>query len=632
MRPLLLALVVLVGCGPSGFVDVEPVVDTGEELGSDVSQALRVFDSAEVTAMGFAGVPQGVRGSLGQVDGLVDAASLSPHLNRVAAVFRLGAQDLKLRGVASVGETRHFKYQQMKDGLEVVGGDLVLHVDRKGRVYTATGLARGLSTGNAVPDVSGQAAVDTALRDAVKRGGTELEVTALPTLSYVLAETGAIRLAWRIELSGEGTDAQLRDSVFIDAKSGAMVAVHPHVHTVLSRRVHDAKSGQTLPGQLARTETGQPSADVSVEQNFGHLGSTYKCYQELFNRDSIDGNGLQLVSSVHFRNKFNNAQWNGSQMLYGDGDGVTFSDLSRSLDVTAHELTHGVTQSTSGLIYQGQSGALNEAMSDIFAAICESHARGGVIDDNTWLVGEEIFTPATPGDALRYMGNPTLDNVSKDFYPERYTASGDNGGVHFNSGIPNLVFKLLVTGGTHPRAKTTVSVPAIGIAKAAAIFYRSQQTGYLTSSSNFEAARAATAQAAADLFTSVEQAAVQKAWDAVAVPGGAPTTPPPTGGTVLTSGVPVTALRGARLNEARFTLVVPAGATKVTFAMSGGTGDADLYVRRTAPPTLTTYDFRPYLNGNAETVTVNAPAAGTYHVMVQGFSAYTGVTLTATIQ
>ncbi len=156
-------------------------------------------------------------------------------------------------------------------------------------------------------------------------------------------------------------------------------------------------------------------------------------------------------------------------MAYGDGDGDLLGPLAYALDVTAHELTHAVTDATADLVYMGESGALNEAMSDIMGAVCEAWASPtpSPIPDKTWLVGEDVFTPSVDGDALRYMSNPTLDGQSRDYYPERYTGPGDNEGVHLNSGIANLAFYLLVAGGHHPRNKTTLTVPAIGMDKAA---------------------------------------------------------------------------------------------------------------------------------------------------------------------
>ncbi|MCP4900492.1 MAG: PKD domain-containing protein, partial [bacterium] len=351
-----------------------------------------------------------------------------------------------------------------------------------------------------------------------------------------------------------------------------------------------------------------------------------------FSRDSYDDNGAQLVSTVHHRANYNNAFWNGSQMVYGDGDGSSFSPLSGSLDVVAHELTHAVTDRTADLVYAKESGALNEAWSDVLGASTEAWVDGG-ITSNTWKLGEDIYTPGTAGDALRYMNNPTADGYSKDYYPERlYPGSctpnpntNDNCGVHGNSGIANLAYVLLVQGGTHPRGKTSVNVPGIGITKAEQVFYRAL-VNYMTSSTNFEGARNATAQAAQDLYGQSEADAVQAAWNAVGVPGGPVTT------TELSNGVPIPGLSGSQRAEDFFFLEVPSGASDLLFETAGGSGDADLYVRRGSKPTTSTYDCRPYKGGNAETCPFAAPAAGDWYVMLRGYSTYSGVTLEGSFQ
>jgi hypothetical protein len=223
-------------------------------------------------------------------------------------------------------------------------------------------------------------------------------------------------------------------------------------------------------------------------------------------------------------------------MLYGDGDGTFFGETPRAFDVTAHELTHAVTGATAGLEYQDESGALNEAMSDIMSATCEAHKNGGV-NTNTWLVGEDIFTPGTPGDALRYMANPTLDAAlypadiggSRDYYPERYTGQQDYGGVHLNSGIANLAYELLTAGGPHPRAKTALVNSGIGIDHAGQIFEHALTQGYFMATTTFAEARTATEQAAMDLYpNTATKTAVGMAWATVGI-GTAPTdTVPPT--------------------------------------------------------------------------------------------------------
>jgi vibriolysin len=330
-----------------------------------------------------------------------------------------------------------------------------------------------------------------------------------------------------------------------------------------------------------------------------------------------------------------NAFWNGSQMVYGDGDGSTSAPLSRSFDVAAHELTHAVTSASSKLVYQNESGALNEAMSDIFAAICEARRDGGV-SANTWKIGEEVWTPGTAGDALRYMNDPIADGQSKDYYPTRYTGSQDNGGVHLNSGIANLAFKLLVTGGTHPRSKTTINVPALGMEQAGKIFYRAQTT-YFTSSTNFAAARTATANAANDLYGSDAKFAVESAWAAVGV-GSAPSGGGGGGGggggeptaTALTSGVPVT-ISGAKDSFTYFSIVVPAGASSLSVTTAGSNGDADLFVKLGALPSNTSYDKKSDSSSSNETVSYTSPAAGTYYIAVQGYAAFSSLKVTATV-
>jgi vibriolysin len=220
------------------------------------------------------------------------------------------------------------------------------------------------------------------------------------------------------------------------------------------------------------------------------------------------------------------------------------------------------------------------------------------------------------------MNDPALDGSSKDLW----TSTVGNVDVHYSSGVSNLAFYLLSQGGTHPRGKTTTVVTGIGIAKAAQIFYRANRD-ILTSSSNFAAARTATEQAAAQLgYTAAEQASVTDAWKAVGV--GVPV-PPPTV-TPLTNGTAVSNISDATGGQKFYSLVVPSGQTTLTFTTAGGTGDVDLYTNFGAVPSTSTYTCRPYTGGNAETCTFSSPAAGTYYVMLNAYSAYSGVTLTGT--
>ncbi|MFP2897332.1 pre-peptidase C-terminal domain-containing protein, partial [Corallococcus sp. 4LFB] len=225
----------------------------------------------------------------------------------------------------------------------------------------------------------------------------------------------------------------------------------------------------------------------------------------------------------------------------------------------------------------------------------------------------------TAGDALRYMDDPAKDGASKD-WAANVTSGTD---VHYSSGVPNLAFALLSKGGTHPRGRSTINVPAIGVEKAGRIWYKAN-TDLYTASTNFSQAKTLTIQAAADLgYDQATQDAVKAAWEAVGV---GVTTPPPTS-TPLTNGTAVTNLSDSTGNNKYFSLVVPSGATGLTFTISGGTGDADLYVRFGAAPDASTYDCRPYVGGNAETCTITNIQAGTYYVMLNAYSSYSGVTL-----
>ncbi|WP_420850644.1 M4 family metallopeptidase [Peribacillus deserti] len=275
---------------------------------------------------------------------------------------------------------------------------------------------------------------------------------------------------------------------------------------------YNANNGSRLPGTLWSDTDNlfNASYDAPAVDAHYYAGKTYDYYKTTFNRNSYNGLGASLKSTVHYGNRYNNAFWDGTQMVYGDGDGSTFIPLSGGLDVVAHELTHAVTSSESNLIYQNQSGALNEAISDIFGTVVEYKYQASKADYN---IGEDIYTPSVAGDALRSMSNPAAYG-DPDHYSKRYTGTADNGGVHTNSGIINKAAYLIGAGGTH----YGVTVQGIGVDKLGAIFYRAN-TIYLTSSSTFSQARAALIQSAADLYgaSSAEKTTVTNAFNAVGV-------------------------------------------------------------------------------------------------------------------
>ncbi|HET9452470.1 MAG TPA: M4 family metallopeptidase, partial [Aggregicoccus sp.] len=528
------AVLALTACADSALEVSEDTL-AKEDLGSaEVQAALSALPAAEVHDVGVHGLPTFLRGNLGQADLTVASlgASSAPErvstsLQRIAPVFRLRAEDLVVRSVQQDDlDFTHLRYQQTKNGLRVVGGELLVHVNRDGVIYAVNGFARDGVNLPATPRLSAEAASVAAGRSVQGVSGVATDAARL--VYFLSPDTGKLALAYEVTLTGEEPGGlPVRDLVYVSAQDGSLLARHPQIHSAKNRAVYSANNGTSLPGTLRRSEGGAATGDAHVDENYVHLGTTYDCYQANFGRDSYNAAGAQLRSSVHYSSNYVNAFWNGTQMVYGDGDGSQSGPLGRDLDVTVHELTHAVTDNESDLVYSNESGALNEGLSDVFAAYCEAWTRSWAMDADVWKIGEDIWTPATAGDALRYMANPTQDGSSRDYYPERYTGTSDNGGVHWNSGIANLAFKLLSTGGTHPRSKTAVNVAGIGVQKAGAIFYRANTT-YLTASSNFQAARNATVQAATDLYDSATVASVQQAWDAVGAPGGAPPPPPPT--------------------------------------------------------------------------------------------------------
>jgi Zn-dependent metalloprotease len=225
------------------------------------------------------------------------------------------------------------------------------------------------------------------------------------------------------------------------------------------RTIFDMHKGTEFSNALAvHTEEGPKSKDEAANRAFDFLGETREFYREVFARNSVDNKGMRLDGYIHYDTGYNNAFWDGSKMIFGDGDGQIFTDFTKSLDVIAHELTHGVTQFTAGLEYHNQQGALNESISDVFGSLVKQWSLQQTAEEADWLIGAEIFGPALGGGALRSMKAPgqAYDNdlLGKDPQPDHMskydplpdTDAGDNGGVHINSGIPNKAFYLTAIG------------------------------------------------------------------------------------------------------------------------------------------------------------------------------------------
>lgn len=500
----------------------ESLVETGDgsEEGALLTEqssqaALADLPKAEVMGTGATGSPNFVRGDLGKVDiqslkGDATDTQMREGLKKIARVFRVADADLHRVSVDTdeLGST-HIRYEQTKHGLKVVGGELILHVNADGIIYAANGDARDGVSLSPKPSLSASEAAASAEGDA---GVRSLHAEEGP-LVYFIAQNGRMHLAYEVELSGTRDEEPVRDLVYVSAQNGKIIERHPQIHSALNREIHNLQNSTSLPGPVSRAEGQAANADAIVNTSYDRLGDTWNCYKTLFNRDSFNNAGAKLISSVHYGSSVNKAAWNGTQFYFGDGDGFLFGNFATSMDVTAHEVTHAVTANTAKLIYFSEPGALNESMSDVLGSVCEVFRNGGQ-SSNTWKLGEDVYTPFTPGDALRYLNDPKLDGVSRDYYFD----FNDPDDVHYGSGIPNLAFYLLSQGGLHPRGRTTVTVPGITIAKAQKIWYRAL-TVYMTSRTGFVGARVATVNAAIDLYgaAGAEVAAVNKAWSAVGV-------------------------------------------------------------------------------------------------------------------
>jgi Zn-dependent metalloprotease len=216
-----------------------------------------------------------------------------------------------------------------------------------------------------------------------------------------------------------------------------------------TQSVHDAKGTTTLPGTLARGTGDDPTSDKQVDEAFDGAEATHALFAEEYGRDSLDGSGMKLVSTVHYGEDYDNAFWNGQQMAYGDG-AVVFKPLTGSLAVIGHELSHGVVQFSGGLVYRDQSGALNESFADVFGALVEQRVADQTAAEGDWLIGSGLLLDGIAGEALRSLkapgtayDDPLIGTDPQPYHMSEYVmTTSDRGGVHINSGIPNHAFYL----------------------------------------------------------------------------------------------------------------------------------------------------------------------------------------------
>lgn len=341
-----------------------------------------------------------------------------------------------------------------------------------------------------------------------------------PHMLRRLAERGSPRQAERARA------ALVHDATLREGRARRIVEAATPVPAVEGaqraprRAVSSAANTTELPGAVVRSEGEPPTGDLAADEAYDGFGVTYALFLDAYGRDSIDGAGRELLGTVHFGDAYPNAFWDGTRMLFGDGDGELFGRMTASVDVIAHELTHGVTETSAGLAYEGQSGALNESVSDVFGSLAKQRLLGQGAAAADWLVGAGLFTAAVTGLALRSLKAPGTayddDVLGKDPQPDHMdgyvTTSEDNGGVHINSGIPNRAFYLAAT-----------ALGGLAWERAGAIWFATLTGPDLTPTVDFAGFAAATVSTAAKTFGPAEVEAVRAGWAAVGIdvpPGG----------------------------------------------------------------------------------------------------------------
>ncbi|KOV98540.1 peptidase [Streptomyces sp. NRRL B-1140] len=493
--------------------------------------------------------------------------------DRAGALGLTPDQETKVRDVVVDQDgTRHVRYDRTYHRLPVLGGDFVLHLNPDGTYRGATRATKSaLSLASVTPKVSAPRAADLAanLLRAAHLGETLKKLNAKPRL-VVDALHGAPRLAWQTDaVAHDDIGNPVGRTVLTDATTGDRIDAWDSMESASgdgrslyggtvplettasgsSYQLKDATRGGTYTGDAAnKTDqclltvcltrapatlftdadnqwgTGATSdrSTVAVDAQYG-TDVTWDYYKKVHGRDGIAGDGKGSFNRVHYGKDYNNAFWDDNCfcMTYGDGDGKLMGPLV-SLDVAGHEMSHGVTSKTAALRYSGESGGLNEATSDIFGTLVEFHAANAE-DRGDWLIGEKVVRSGLGREALRFMDKPSKDGKSADCWDAKL---GDLD-VHYSSGVGNHFAYLLAEGsgaktlgGVSYNSPTCDGSTVNGIGRAALgkIWYRAL-TVYMTSSTDYAAARTATLSAAKDLYgaDSTQQKAVAAAWKAVAV-------------------------------------------------------------------------------------------------------------------
>jgi vibriolysin len=531
------------------------------------------------------GIPSHITADLGvlRAEPLVRVADTRTLLASLRGVLRSdGSEQLRIRRENRDNRRglRHYRMAQFINGLEVIGGEMIVHVsDATSRVLS---IDAQFLPGPGLPAAESVSA-DDALRMALAESGAMSATTlSAPRLAYARTPDAKGHLVWAAVVRYLDPDGRWHtDELLVDAVHGRLVWRLPRVHGALDREVRNFSGGAII------IDEGGSTADAAAANVYSFSGDTYNYLYNAFGRDSWNGTGGQMLAYVHGTDwGQDNATFDCSYGVaqFGDGSGGTFGSFAVR-DIVAHEWGHGVTCTEANLVYAGESGAMNEALSDILGAEVEAWVNG--VNANTWLLGEGAFTPGVPGDALRYMSHPTLDGHSRDWYPQ--LQAGDD--VHYGSGIGNLAFYLLSNGGSHPRSLSPTVVTGIGITKAARIFYLTLRDRLL-SNDGYRAARQKTIETAIAEYGngSAEHLNTEKAWTAVGI--GPPLNTP----TVSSTYWDYTRVRNKPPTySGPITVTASGGAPPYTYAWQRVSGDSN--TNAGSPSSATTSFTRPITVG-----------------------------------
>jgi Zn-dependent metalloprotease len=394
------------------------------------------------------------------------------------------------------------RFKQIYNNIPVFGGELVVDVDSKNNLRSINGNIATEINVSSSPTVSPKEAETIALEITANtyQVFTNTLVASKPELIILNAALAGMNggninlLAWKFVISTIpstfAANEPITEQVFIDANNKKVITHFNLITDAKNRTTYDFQNRTNSP-VLLRSENSTNYGNIDIDNAHNFAGDTYDFYKNEHNRDSINNAGMTLISKVHYSSGYCNAYWNGFEMTYGDGCFIVTDD------VVAHELTHGVTQYESSLIYQGQSGAINEAFSDIWGEFVDlTNNQGTDTNSVRWLMGED-----TSIGAIRNMKNPSdfqnPDRIKSSYY---YCGTGDNSGVHYNSGVANKAAYLITDGGDF----NGYSINGLGISKTADLFYE-VQTNILSSSATYSSLYGALNQACSNLNYTISE-------------------------------------------------------------------------------------------------------------------------------